>query len=522
MERFTLKEGDSTERDDGNLEELARVSSRLHGPVVAVCKQGGTPSYPSRSPYPPPQIYPEYQFPQSSVTDENNKVYPAVREVLRLMGLDKEKFGSPDWNPIGDISRPGATIVLKVNFVKHFHPDGDEAVVNHMLTHPSVIRPVLDYVLRAVGRAGRVFIVDTPLQKADMKRIFGLLQIPEMLDFYRRQGYSVRFLDLRDERLVVDEVYNRVLSVVKLEGDPEGTVTVRLGKNSSFADLDAMDPVYHTLADNSYDHYDPLCMERGLTNLHHNRQGHEYRIGRTFLLADAVISIPKLKTHKKAGVTLNLKNMIGMVAGKDYMPHHRPGNPPLGDACPVSPPRELVHLRRNRIKIKQVMSRLPGGNSLITAIRWALRDLLKIPGPRWDYLENGDWYGNDTIWRTIIDLNKILLYCDRDGTLQPTPQRAYLSIIDGIIGHQGDGPMNGHARPCGAIIGGFAPLTVDAVAARMMGFEPAHIRQLGYHDPRFFLGDAGVDAAELQLGELDALPVFDFVPPKGWKDHIEA
>ena len=46
------------------------------------------------------------------------------------------------------------------------------------------------------------------------------------------------------------------------------------------------------------------------------------------------------------------------------------------------------------------------------------------------------------------------------------------SIIDGIIGMEGDGPILGTPKPVGAVIMGKYPLAVDTTAARIMGFNP--------------------------------------------------
>ena len=55
--------------------------------------------------------------------------------------------------------------------------------------------------------------------------------------------------------------------------------------------------------------------------------------------ADAVINIPKLKTHKKSGVTLALKSCIGLTNEKYWLPHYTAGTPAEdGDEFPFWPP----------------------------------------------------------------------------------------------------------------------------------------------------------------------------------------
>jgi hypothetical protein len=83
----------------------------------------------------------------------------------------------------------------------------------------------------------------------------------------------------------------------------------------------------------------------------------------------------------------------------------------------------------------------------------------------------GGWYGNDTIWRPVLDLNKILLYADREGVMRPERQRKFFSVVDGIVGGEGDGPVLPTPKPCGALLAGFNPLAVDLCATRLMGFD---------------------------------------------------
>ena len=44
-----------------------------------------------------------------------NVAQNAVRTLLRNWGLDKDRFGSPDWNPFGDLVAEQAHVVLKPN-----------------------------------------------------------------------------------------------------------------------------------------------------------------------------------------------------------------------------------------------------------------------------------------------------------------------------------------------------------------------------------------------------------------------
>jgi uncharacterized protein (DUF362 family) len=134
--------------------------------------------------------------------------------------------------------------------------------------------------------------------------------------------------------------------------------------------------------------------------------------------ADLLVSMPKLKTHHWAGVTLSLKNMFGVVPGSVY-----------------GWPKNALH-----------------------------------------------WAG---IHSSILDINSSL----------PIPQFA---IVDGIVGMEGNGPLQGQAKQSGVLILGEDLVAVDATAARLMKIEPRKIEYLEIADR--FLGNIRDDRIE-QLAE---------------------
>ena len=78
--------------------------------------------------------------------------------------------------------------------------------------------------------------------------------------------------------------------------------------------------------------YDPRALDET-----HRRGRHRYLVARELIEADVVFNVPKLKTHKKAGVTGALKNLVGINGHKAYLPHHRKGGAGRGgDAYPGS------------------------------------------------------------------------------------------------------------------------------------------------------------------------------------------
>jgi uncharacterized protein (DUF362 family) len=52
------------------------------------------------------------------------------------------------------------------------------------------------------------------------------------------------------------------------------------------------------------------------------------------------------------------------------------------------------------------------------------------------------------------------------------------AIVDGIVGMEGNGPVQGRPRPCGVVVMGADLAAVDATACRIMGIDPAKIEYL--------------------------------------------
>ncbi len=59
-----------------------------------------------------------------------------------------------------------------------------------------------------------------------------------------------------------------------------------------------------------------------------------------------------------------------------------------------------------------------------------------------------------------------------------TTIRPGLSIVDAVIGMEGDGPIMGTARPVGCVVLGMDPVAVDATCARLMGLSPEKLTYL--------------------------------------------
>src|ERR1039457_2770624 len=81
-------------------------------------------------------------------------------------------------NPPGQLIHPGDSVVLKPNWVMHNNSSGQGT--DCLITNPSVITAVLDYVLRA--SPGKVIVGDAPIQGCNLDRLMqegGYMEIKE-------------------------------------------------------------------------------------------------------------------------------------------------------------------------------------------------------------------------------------------------------------------------------------------------------------------------------------------------------
>jgi uncharacterized protein (DUF362 family) len=151
---------------------------------------------------------------------------------------------------------------------------------------------------------------------------------------------------------------------------------------------------------------------------------------RTVLEADFLVSMPKIKAHHWAGVTLSMKNMLGTVPGARY-----------------GWPKNILHWKGIQESILDVCATIP----------------------------------------------------------------IHFVIADGIMAMEGNGPLNGTARPLGKIVLADDLVAADATCARLMGFEPDRIVHI--REGAKFLGNVSPALID-QVGEALTPPTtpFDVVP----------
>lgn len=465
------------------------------------------PGYPLLSPFDPDTAYCESgsKFP----IDPRNHIYGLVCELFIKLGLDLERVGSRDWNPLTNLIKPGDRVLIKPNLVTHTHYLGEKALYGSV-THGSVLRPLVDYAWLAMEGRGKIIIGDNPVEGADFDRLIAFTGIRAMVEELRCRGcQGLELIDLRPQ-VLREERIGRFVRVPQ-EGDPLGYVEVDLGSDSCFAELDAVPGIhYYTLADPTVDHFDPRCIIESRTDAYHRPGRHTYLVSRSILQADVIINVAKMKTHCKAGVSLALKNMIGMVYQKDCMPHHRPGVPPLGDSFPHYPAVHYTVARKayRGLRERVALHRWPGFR--------LVRNLLQKRGVLiGKHVEHGNWYGNDTIWRTILDLNRIVLYADREGRMCDKPQRRLFCLIDGIVAQEGDGPMSGEPKNAGLLVGSYNPVLADALATRLMGIDTKKIITISKAKEIHRWPLLPFSNKDLTFEE-QHLPNLNFRLPKGW------
>lgn len=459
----------------------------------------------------------EAVYPALAPYDLPNGAGKAVEHLFTLLGYDAAKSGTPEWNPLGWLIRPGETVFIKPNMIAHKHRYTDEW--EHVITHGSVIRAVVDFVYRALEGRGKILVGDAPQTDSEWGRIVERMGLNALRDEYRRErNFEIELIDLRDEHWIErDGVY---INREKLPGDPRGGAVFDLGARSALAELDGQGRKYYG-----------AFYDIDETNRHHSAGKHEYAVSRSPLEADVFISIPKLKTHKKCGITVNLKGLVGINANKNWLPHYAFGSPESGGD---QFDRARAAGRIENALVVSVKQAILDNNN---AVRWLARKgkqlAYRIFGDTEKVVRSGNWHGNDTVWRMCVDLNRVLLYGNPDGTWRKAGSRKrYFSVVDGVVAMEGNGPVAGTPRAAGVLLAGTNPVAVDAVCAQLMGFdyrklalvarafEPHEwpLSEYAFDDIRVLSNEPQWQGAPSQWSVANTLR---FKPHFGWEGSIE-
>jgi uncharacterized protein (DUF362 family) len=469
-------------------------------------------------PFGPGKAYPELAVLGARTSEAPNHVYAAVREALLGAGLDAAQAGTADWNPLGALVERGGHVVLKPNFIRHWNPC-DEGTVASVVTHGAFLRVAADYAFLAVGPEGRVTLAEAPQHDCDWPRMAALAGLDALVHHYETSlGRTLAIVDLRREAVVYEDAV--ITERHTLPGDPQGYRMVDLGRRSAF-EASGLDPQRFRGAD-----YDP-----GPTSAHHTGGKNEYLLSETVLSADLVVNLPKLKTHKKTGVTLALKNLVGINGDKNLLPHHCVG--PVSEGGDEFPGASVVD--RWRSAATEVARKWLARGIGTGLIRWVRRAENRVRGDA--FIRSGNWHGNQTTWRMCLDLNRAFYYSDAQGAHwdAAAPVRRALTLMDGIIAGEGEGPLAPRDVPLGAVLASTDPVALDLVAVRLMGLDWRRIPKIrealasetlpitAVGDPADIdIGESARPGAPLTHKRLDELEaVHSFQPHPGWRGHIE-
>jgi uncharacterized protein (DUF362 family) len=433
----------------------------------------------------------------------------AVRKLLEDLDLDAERRGTSQWNPLASLIQPGARVLLKPNWVLHQNRSGGN--MDCLVTHTAMIEAILPYVVLA--QPASIVIGDAPIQGCDFEALARACDHAGLLARFAGCGIPISIRDFRRTRLAACEPGSERSENCR---EIEQYVLFDLGSQSLLEELSDDGPDFRVTM------YDPRLLSQ-----RHSAGRHQYLIAREAIDADLVINLPKLKTHKKSGVTGTLKNLVGINGNKEFLPHHRKGGSAQGgDSYEGS--SWLKHIAENLTDSAYQGPSGPRQALLAKSARWLVRGATAVLGGDDNF--DGSWYGNDTVWRMSLDLQRILAYGNLEGKLEAEKRRKVLNITDAIIGGEGDGPLSPTPVSSGFVTASLNSAAAEWVHARLMGFDPERIPIVHHAFDRFPhpLAEFEPESIEVLVNSratsIECLGPFHdrcFQPSAGWAGRIE-
>jgi len=370
----------------------------------------------------------------------------AVQRLASDLGWNADGKG-----PFGALIQRGSRVLIKPNWVLH-HNQGDGGM-EPMITHHSIIKTVVEAVLQA--DPAEVVVGDAPIQTCDFAKLLETGDLVAWADALTKA--DSRFKGLKDFRRTTSTYVNGV-RVADENVLPEDEFVL-----FDIAEDSLLEPITDEKDDFRVTCYDPRLMAKT-----HGRGRHRYLVARDVIAADVVINLSKLKTHKKAGITCALKNLIGINGNKEYLPHHRIGGTNLGGDC-YPGDSKIKRLLEYAADQQNTTDSAPVEKAW-SVVATQLNRMLHLTGDKLGI--EGSWSGNDTIWRTGLDLNRILLYGQLGSGMASTPQRRVVHLVDAIVAGQGDGPLSPQPLPLGLLFAGNNAACVDWFGALLLGYDP--------------------------------------------------
>ncbi len=447
--------------------------------ISAAFRYGNEAEYGNVIPYDPDDIYPEYEY--KTVSKEKNRIYENVRKVLIDLELDKNNIGTKAWSPFRDLISPGEVVVIKPNLVLDMQKTDMQ---KYTTTHPSVVRVIIDYCWKALEHHGMIIVGDAPSAEADFQRLIEITGYQKLIKEMQMRGVRVELQDFRAVKVVSQ---NGIWTgEQKAEEGCSDKVIVNLRKQSLFYNEHRKHKKYHG---GGYDIRQ--------TTLHHTNDRQEYCIAKTVLEADVVISVPKLKTHRKAGLTCCLKNLVGINCDKNYLPHFTMGSSNMGgDEMPFIQKKNIRYMSVYNFLRENVIAytwKYIGGISVSLLNKIEKKEVQKkyvasiteksdADRAKWLHLKlsgstvsAGAWQGNRTIAKMILDLNKIFLYCDQNGKLQQNRTRKVFYVVDGLWAGMGNGPVDAIPVKTGIVGAGYNGAAIDIELLKLCNIDPSCI-----------------------------------------------
>jgi uncharacterized protein (DUF362 family) len=378
--------------------------------------------------------------------DNGETIAQAINRMATDLGWALDGKGA-----FGSLIPPGARVLIKPNFVLH-HNQGTGGM-DPMITHQSVVRAVVNAALQ--GEPSEVIVGDAPIQTANFSALLKETGLDGWSDALTKR--DSRFKGVKDFRRTTAQYVNGVRVAEENVLPEEEFVLFDLESDS------LLEPITDEKDDFRVTCYDPRLMAKT-----HGRGRHRYLVAKAVVEADVVINLPKLKTHKKAGITCALKNLIGINGNKEYLPHHRLGGANLGGDC--YPGDSRVKRMLEYAADQQNISDSAAMGKVWNGVATQLNRVLHLMGDNLGI--EGSWSGNDTIWRTGLDLNRVILYGRVDGSMAQTPQRRVVHLADAIVAGQGDGPLSPQPLPLGLLFAGNNAACVDWFGARLLNYDP--------------------------------------------------
>ena len=431
---------------------------------------------------------PSEKYPEGLNLEVNSdeKIYDNIRKLFITMELDKKNIGKKSWNPFGEFIKKGDKVVIKPNFVNHINPAKD-GTTDSLITNFAIIRPIIDYCIIALNGTGSIIVGDAPVQDCNFEEICKINDLKKCINIYNDFGHDIKLIDFRKN--------NNSNLECKI---------VSIGKDSSLSEVDK------------------YCKKYAITNYnlkymheHHSNGKHEYMIPKDVLEADVIINLPKPKTHRKAGMTACMKNFVGINSKKEYLPHHRNGS--IHNNGDEFPEKSLVKSLQSTLKNYNYLN-----NKIIYLGNGVLHFIMKKKKQN-RFLE-GSWYGNDTIWRTILDINKIILYSNKEGIMTNKKQRVIFNLADMIVSGEKEGPLLPSNKNVGLLVASFNQLNMDHTICKIMGFDTEKIKYIkeGYKLKKYKISDNDVFNIKDYKKNIVDVSLYNksFIPTDGWIDYL--